>query len=352
MTALEDVAVAAKVSGRILAISADLGDVRHAGDLLAQIDPRDAELALREKEAQLAATLAKLGLSSIPAGEIDYSALPSVQRAQAEAANAQARYERAKRLHDQQPPLIADQDFADVKTQWEVAARGVESEILAAKATLADARALVASTESARQVLSDTRIEVPSFGAQGPTEFRVASRSVSVGELMSPGRVMFRVVATRQVKFRGSVPERFAGAIEVGQAVEIRIAASSSSFSGKVARISPAVNPATRAFEVEVLADNTGGELKPGSFARASITTHVEPNVPCVPLDAVVEFAGVERVFSVQGDKAVAMTIRTGQRMGDAVELRNLASVPAMVVRKPGTLRDGASIVISAPDQK
>jgi RND family efflux transporter MFP subunit len=343
--ALEDVAVSAKVSGRILSLGADLGDVRKAGDVLAQIDPRDAELALSEREAQLAATLAKLGLSTVPASDVEFTSLPAVQRAQAEAANAQARYERAKRLHDQQPPLIADQDFADVRTQWEVAARGVETEVLSAKATLADARALVAAADSARQVLKDTRIEVPTFGKDGPSEFRIAARSVSVGEMVSPGRSLFRVVATQQVKFRGSVPERFAGSVAVGQPSGIQIAGFDKPFPGTVTRISPAINPATRSFEVEVLADNPAGSLKPGAFARGTITVRSDPGVVCIPAAAVTEFAGVQRVFTVKDSKAAALVVKTGQQQGDLVELVDLKNVPETVVIRPGNLRDGAAVV-------
>lgn len=343
--ALEDVAVSAKASGRIASIAADLGDTRRAGEALAQIDPRDAELALSEKEAQLAATLAKLGLASIPPSDIDFTKLPAVQRSQAEAANAQARHQRAKRLHDQQPPLIADQDFADVRTQWEVAARGVETEILVAKATLADARALVAAADSARQVLKDTRIEVPTFGKDGPSEFRIAARSVSVGELVAPGRVLFRVVATQQVKFRGSVPERFTSAVALSQPVGIEIAGADKPFPGKVTRISPAINPATRSFDIEALADNPTGALKPGAFARGTITIQTEPNITCVPADAVVEFAGVQRIFTVKEGKATAVVVKTGQRQGDLIELIDLKSAPEAVVRQPGNLRDGAAII-------
>jgi RND family efflux transporter MFP subunit len=342
--ATEDVAVAAKVSGRIISLGADLGDVRSSGDVLAQVDPKDAELALNEREAQLSATLAKLGLSSIPDTDVDFSSLPAVRRAQAEAANAQARYERAKRLHDQQPPLIADQDFADVRTQWDVAARGVETEILAAKATLADARALVAATDTARQVLKDTRIVVPSFDKAGPTEFRIAARSVSVGELVAPGRVLFRVVATERVKFRGSVPERFAGSVIVGQGVNIQVAGFEQPFPGKVTRISPAINPSTRSFDVEVLADNPQGSLKPGAFARAVITVRREPDVHCIPITAVIEFAGVQRIFAVKDGKAMARVIRTGQRLGDLVELVGLKDPPETVIDRPGNLREGAPV--------
>lgn len=342
--ALEDVAVSAKVSGRIADIGADLGDTRRAGDLLAQIDPRDAELMLSEKEAQLSATLARLGLASVPASDVDFSSLPSVQRSQAEAANAQARYERAKRLHDQQPPLIADQDFADVRTQREVAARGVETEVLAAKATLAEARALAAAVDTARQVLKDTRVEVPRFGKDGPSEFRIASRMVSVGELVSPGRVLFRVVAAQQVKFHGSVPERFSGAVENGQAAAIEIAGFDEPFPGKVTRISPAINPATRSFDIEVLADNASGRLKPGAFARAAITVRSESGVVSVPIASILEFAGVQRVFTIRDGKAAAVIVKTGQRQGDLVELIDLKTVPESVVLRPGNLRDGAAV--------
>jgi multidrug efflux pump subunit AcrA (membrane-fusion protein) len=72
--------------------------------------------------------------------------------------------------------------------------------------------------------------------------------------------------------------------------------------------------------------------LSPGSFASGSILTRVDPNVTLVPLDAIVTFAGVSKVFTVADGKAVERKIETGERVGGDVEVLSGMDKPEAVV--------------------
>src|SRR5690606_6413584 len=133
----EETTISAKVPGRVRQILADVGDRVSPGEALAEIDPVDYELVIDQKEMSVRQALARLGLKELPDGDFDGSTIATVERARFQAANARAKLNRAKQLFEQQPPLISEQDFADLQTANEVAQRDYEVALLEAQALLA-----------------------------------------------------------------------------------------------------------------------------------------------------------------------------------------------------------------------
>ena len=328
----EDVTIAAEVPGQVITIAADLGDAVASGGPLAQIDSVDDVLAVNELRAEVAAARAKVGLEQLPDGQPDLDTLPVVVRAQAQEANAKARLERARKLYERQPPLISEQDFADIQTQYEVAKTNVASERLNSKSLLADVFVSSSSLRKAEQRLKDASIVAP-VGKQ--LTYRVAHRRISVGEVVAAGQPLFRLVASDRVKFRGQVPERFAREVKVGAAASFAIDGYAEPFAATVSRIAPAVDASTRSFEIEIEAANADGRLKPGSFVRVKVTSIRDEAARFVPLSAVVEFAGVQRLLSVREGKVVESRVRVGDRDGEAVEVFELPPGVEAVIDKP-----------------
>lgn len=339
----EEVTISAEVPGRVVSITADLGDRVPAGGELAQIDTTNYELTVREQEAGLATALAKIGLDALPDGEVDLTRLPPVARAEAQAANARSRLDRARKLYERTPPLISEQDYADIQTQVEVAATTADVERLNARSLIADVRVRMSSLGLAQKRLSDTKITAPN--AMDLT-YRVASRSVSVGEVVAEGQSLFRLVASERVKFRGQAPERFAPQIVVGARAELILDAFPTPFSAVVTRIAPAVDVATRSFEVEIEAPNPEGTLKPGSFARAKIFVGVQADARFVPESAVLRFAGVQRVFSVKDGKVVEHRVQLGRLEGGLREVLDPPAGVDAVIDAPRALAPGAAVTV------
>ena len=92
-------------------------------------------------------------------------------------------------------------------------------------------------------------------------------------------------------------------------------------FLGKVSRISPAVNTATRAFPFEALIPNQDATLKPGTFARVHIESGKVDTILTLPYSAMQYRYGVNRVFLVEGDKLSARELKVGDRLGDRIEI-------------------------------
>ncbi len=114
-------------------------------------------------------------------------------------------------------------------------------------------------------------------------------------------------------------------------------------FTGKVSRISPAVNTATRAFPFEALVPNRDAVLKPGTFARVHIESGKIDDVLTLPYAAMQYRYGVNRVFVVDGDKLTARELKVGERLGDRIEI--ISGVKAgdrVAVTDVDKLTDGA----------
>lgn len=358
----EDATISAKVPGRIGRVYKDVGDAVVSGDPLAQLITTDYLLARNQRALAVKEALAKIGLAEFPAaGGLDPEQVPAVKRAAQQRENAKARFERAKTLFEQQPPRISEEEFDDLRTAWEVAKSQYELEVLTAKATLEEARTRQAEFEIQDQLLLDTTIRAPSplpqismAGLPGPAEapssreYRVAARLVSEGEFVREGTPAFRLVDDRRLKLRARVPQRYALDLHEGQKVRMSPDSGDAEAWGTVTRINPQIDPANRTFEVEVLLPNAEHRLKAGAFAAARVQTRKEANVLFVPQEAVVSFAGVDKVFLVKDATAVERVVTLGeQKDGNWVEIRaSLSPGDEVVVAGTSKLADGVRVVV------
>jgi multidrug efflux pump subunit AcrA (membrane-fusion protein) len=355
----EDATIAAKVAGRVVAIYKDVGDRASSGEMLVQIDPTDYALAVKQKELAVKEALAKIALRELPAADYDPINVPTVQRAKLLAENAEIKYKRTKQLFEQQPPRVTVQDYDDAKTNWAVAQSAYDVELLSARSIIEEARTKQADLTIAQQNLSDAGVRVPAAtdtrpgdGADAPLRTRsyaIAGRMVSVGEFVREGSPLVRVVDDDRLKLRVPVPERHANEIKVGQKVGVSGESSSETFWGSVTRINPQIDPANRTFEVEVGVPNPKHLLHPGAFVQARIQTYVEPRVVFVPQDAVISFAGVNKVFTVEGDRAREIEIEPGDRQGNWIEARKgLSGDESVVVGGNSKLATGVLVSVQS----
>lgn len=352
--------VSAEVDGRVLALAHDLGDVVEPGAVLARLDPVEYELELAERAAMVVQVLRKIGLDALPDGELDVDVVPAVVRAALQVKNERAKYDRGKALFGQDPPVISDQDLADLETQWQVAIATHELEITIARALLAEARTREAERRTAQRRLADTVVHAPE-------DFRAAvgRRFVDVGEFVRAGDPLFALVVGDPIDLIADVPERYARDVAVGQRVAVRVDASTTPYAGTVERVAPNIDAGSRTFRVEIRVANPRGELRPGGFARAAIETRVDAGVTFVPLAAVASFVGSSKVFTVEDGHAVEHRVRTGIRQGEAIEIvEGFSGVAPLIVTglakvadgtavevKPATALDGPPIAPRAPSE-
>ena len=121
-------------------------------------------------------------------------------------------------------------------------------------------------------------------------------------------------------------------------------------FTGSVYLISPSVSTASRAFGVGALVTNTNFRLKANTFARGTLTLERAVPTPMIPLEAVVSFAGVTKVFIVEGDTVHVRAVKVGRIQDGRQEvLGGLNSGESVVVSGQSRLSEGLKVTIKSP---
>jgi membrane fusion protein (multidrug efflux system) len=138
--------------------------------------------------------------------------------------------------------------------------------------------------------------------------------------------------------------------ISEGRPIELQVDAfQGRTFAGKVSRISPAVNTATRAFPFEALVPNAEGVLKPGTFARVHVEIGKVDEVLTLPYAAIQYRYGVNRVFVVDGgDKLGVRELSVGERLGDRIEIvSGVKEGERVAMTDVETLADGIPVAVT-----
>lgn len=347
----EEVTISAEVPGRVEKILHDVGDRVAPGEELARIDPSNYESAVNQSRMALNEALTKLGLTRLPEGDFDVEAVPTVERAKFEAANAEGKLDRARRLFHDTPPLLSREEFNNAETAYGVARSTYDVARLEARSQLALARSRQSEMESAQKRLQDTFVNAPSsksVDAPASAAFAVTKRRVAGGEYVREGDPLFDLVLDDPIKLRGFVPERHLTQVSRDQAVRINVESFESDFEGKVSRINPAIDLQNRSFEIEIAVPNSDHRLRPGAFAVGRVVVGKQEAVPFVPTAAIVSFAGVDRVFSAENGRAVEHIIQPGEKRGDLTAVpQGLENVDAVIVGGNSQLSDKDPITIA-----
>jgi RND family efflux transporter MFP subunit len=353
----EDVTVGTKQQGRVLKVHHDIGDRVKPGDLLVELETVDADLSVQQAEQRLQVELAKLGLKEVPAGEFDVAAVPSVVQAKVALDKTRQMLARERSLIQRNAGTM--QDFQNAENDERAAEAALANAVLTARSNLANARAARVALDIARQARKDMEIRapVPSNPPQPtssePLSYAVSKKSVSQGQMIRPGfDAVMELVIEQPLRLWANVPERYTADVRKGQPVRLTAAAHPGQvFEGEVARINPAVDATSRTFQVEVHVPNRRKMLRPGGFAKASIITDSRSEALVVPVEAVVRFAGVTKVFVVDGEKVRAVSVETGLEGSGWTEVVGDLPPNARVVTTGQTqLAEGTRVVVRDPN--
>ncbi len=223
-----------------------------------------------------------------------------------------------------------DARFRAAESRWQAALEEVANR----QAALQQRRAALAL---ARAELADARITAPFDGA-------VAARLASPGDYLAEGAPLARLVRLDPVRLRLEVSERDAPAVRVGQTVRVELEALGRPIDGLLARLGPEIGAQNRVLWAEAELENPDGSLRPGSFARAEIVLDAEARALVVPRDALVRFAGVDKVFAVEDGRAVEKQVQVGRVAPARVEILQGLVAGEEVVLSPGDLASEARV--------
>ena len=265
--------------------------------------------------------------------------LDKVQQAKAQLARAQAEYDKAKLSFDRVSALYASQSAT--KPDYD-----------SAQAQLAST---TASVSGAQAQLSEANIALAYCSLQAPFDGWIVSRNVDLGTLVGPATNGFTLADTQSVKAVFGVPDISMSRVRLGQHLSITTDAFPQTFAGRVSAISPAADPKSRVFSVEVTIPNPHDRLKSGMIASLALEgSQLPQSVMAVPLSAVIRNPERANGFAVMiaeggGDTETARlrAIELGDIYGNMIAAKGgLNAGESVITAGAGLIKNGDKVRI------
>ncbi len=308
------VSVVPRTAGRLQDVSVKLGDRVNRGQRIAKIE--DFEIVEQVKQAEAAQEVS----------------LATIRQREADLQLAETNVERSRSLFERQ--LLPKQTLDDNEARYQ-----------AALAQLDLARA---QTTQSKARLDELRINLANTVITSPVNGFVARRNVDPGAFVSQQAPVADVVDITRVRLVANVVEKDLTELESGNSTSVEVDAfPGEKFSGRIARVSPVLDPATRTAPIEIEIPNPDFRLKPGMYARVGITTQTKKEALVLPSTAVVDLGGRRGVFQLQNEVAVFRTVQVGSEQGSLVEiLGGLNEGDEVISTGAGALRDGDRVAL------
>ena len=308
----EQVDVTSKVTGRVQKINVQVGDFVRPGQILAELE--DAELAQQVRRAEAAREVVRA----------------TGQQRKEELANAKIGAERAKQLLD--GGLLSRQEY--------------EAKITAFRVFEAQMALVAAQEEQAAAELRELTIQRSQMKIAAPISGYVAQRFVDIGAVVSPSTPIARVVNLSTMVTLANVPEKDVSLLRLNNRAVVTVDAfGKQEHVGKIARISPVLDVATRTALVEVEIPNPQGALRAEMFARVRLDLGTIRQAVLVPRESLVYRGQQPGVYVVQSKKPVFRPVDAGGTQGDDVEvLANLEPGVTIITKGAAMLQEGDSI--------
>ena len=343
--------VAPKVAGKVVNVSANVGQFISQGAVIAKIDDKDALLRLAEAKASVTQAIAgvrqaeaRLGLS--PNGTFNASIIPEVRGANANYEQALAELKQAEVNEKRYRELVETGDTAmityetyrttrdtararanNAKQTLEAAvntAKQNNQAIISAQAAVEASRTQVGTAE---QAVADTVVRAPFSGY-------VSARPVAPGEYVSSATPIATIVRTSPIKVQIQVAEADIPFIGIGRGVSIQVDAyKDRNFGGTVTAVNPSIDPTSRSAIVEAQIENGDNTLRSGMFATVKITREGGTLGVFVPKEAVLNDQSTQsqRVFVIVEGVAKLRTVQVGTEENGTIQILNGVAADEMV---------------------
>jgi multidrug efflux pump subunit AcrA (membrane-fusion protein) len=357
--------IAPLVAGRVIATPVNVGDFVKHGQVVCELDHRDAQLRLDQAKAALDQATAgvrqsqsRIGFSG--QGTFDPAMMPEAVAARATLESAQAQARQAAADAKRYENLVASGDvsrsaFERARTQQETAEaqanaarQQYEAALNAARQSWGAVENSQASLEGMRAQLAQAEKALADTTIHAPFDGYITARPVAAGEYVALANKIATIVRIGVMKLELQTPEQLAARGKLGMTVLARVAGyPDRDFTGKITAVNPSVDPNSRVFILEARFDNPKAELRPGMFATARVLLPGGESAVFVPRNAVVRDKTTDsyQVFTIDNNTAHLHVVMTGEADGEQLRIVNgLTGHETVATSGQGELFDGAPV--------
>lgn len=310
------VAVVPRAAGRLQEVYVRLGDSVARGQRIAKIE--DQEIQEQVKQAMAASEVSSA----------------TIRQREADLALALTNVERSRNLFQRQ--LLPKQTLDDNEARYQAAL--AQLDLARAQNTQSQAR------------LDELKINLGNTNIVSPVDGFVARRAVDPGAFVGNNAPVADVVDIRRVRLVVNVVEKDLRQVKEGDQGIVNVDAfPGETFTGRIARVAPVLDPATRTAPIEIEIPNPGYRLKPGMYARVNITTDQKRDALVVPSNALVDVNGRRGIYlATEGGTASFRAVRVGiEDEAQAEVLEGVNEGDVVVTTGAAGLTDGARFTIA-----
>ncbi|MCC5791498.1 MAG: efflux RND transporter periplasmic adaptor subunit [Legionellaceae bacterium] len=244
----------------------------------------------------------------------------------------------------------------------------LQSELAAAKASLALsqnnytritelAKRRISSAQAVDEALADfedkqnqvaiKKAQLQKMKLVAPFSGVLGSRQISVGQYVTVGQGLVKLVANQKLRVEYRLPEHYLSDLAVGQQVTmVSDAYPGKVFHGLVNYVDPVVDEDTRSIAVEALIDNPKARLSPGLFVKVNHQFGRESARLLVPEESLIPTISGQKVFIYKDGKATLVSVEAGAHHAEMTEiLRGLQVSDIIITRGQHKLKDGAPVI-------
>lgn len=303
-----------KAAGRLEQVFVRMGDRVSRGQRLAKIE--DHEILEQVKQARASYNVSQA----------------TIRQREADLKFAQNNLDRSRSLYERQ--LLPRQTMDDAEARYQAAL---------AQLDLANAQ-----FEQSKARLDELEINLTDTVISAPVDGFIGKRTLDPGASVGPNTSFISVVDIQTVRLVVNVVERDLRRIAAGVAAETEVDAyPGETFQGRVARVAPILDPATRTAQVEIEIPNPTFRLKPGMYARVRFTVENHPKTLVVPTASVVDVSGKIGVFVPESDTAAFRPVKVGIENTELTEITDgLQEGERIVSTGAAALREGDRILL------
>jgi multidrug efflux pump subunit AcrA (membrane-fusion protein) len=338
--------VAARIMGSIVALHVREGDTVRAGQILIEIESREAGIQVQKAQAGVREAQEALN-------EVDRNIRAAESAREAARANeklANTTFNRYQTLFSRRS--VSPQEFDEVRAKLEVASAERERAERLLQATTAHRKQALARIDQAKADVSNARVYVGYAKLTSPINGIVVSKRTDVGYLATPGAPLLTIEDNSRYQLEVAVEESRLGTIHLRDQAQLQIEAlGTKELSGSVEEIVPASDPNSRSYIVKVGVPNLAGvQLRSGVYGKARFISG-QRQALAIPKTAISQRGQLTGVFIVdQSGLARLRLIKTGRAFGDKFEiLSGLNAGEQIVIEGPATIQDGTRVREATP---
>ncbi len=282
--AVQQAAIAAKVTGTITELPVVLGSRVKRGDLLVKISAEEISARLLQAQAQL---------------------------------------DQAKRN------LAREQKLLKKNATTPETVKSMQDMFAVARASVQEAKAM----------LGYTAITAPYDGV-------ITKKLANSGDLATPGTPLLQLENDTRLQAVTAIPESLINLLKEGDSLSIQVPSARITVSGTVAEIAPAIDPLSRTAPVKIDIEHNPA-LRTGQFARVTLPVDPATTL-LIPKSAVIPSGQMDKVFVLEKGKAQLRLVRVGSRMDDQVEiLSGLSPGDQVILDNNKLLVSGQQVTVS-----